>query len=69
LIIGDHNPPFGTLPGGGDDDLSGGPGDEALFGDHWADAGEVTSGDGDDKCSGGAGTDSAASCEAITGVP
>ena len=44
-------------------------GDEALFGDHWADAGEVTSGDGDDKCSGGAGTDSAASCEAITGVP
>jgi hypothetical protein len=29
----------------------------------------VTSGDGDDACHGGAGTDSAVSCEAITGVP
>ena len=69
LIIGDHNPFSGTLLGGGDDELSGGPGDDALFGDHWADVGGVTSGDGDDQCGGGPGTDSAASCEAITGVP
>jgi len=69
FIIGDHNPFSGTLPGGGDDDLSGGAGDDALFGDHWADLGGVTSGDGDDKCSGAAGADSAASCEATTGVP
>jgi Ca2+-binding RTX toxin-like protein len=69
-LVGDHNPFLGTLVGpGGNDILEGDRGDDGLHGDHWADGDGVDSGNGDDLCRGGPGTDTAALCERVSGVP
>jgi Ca2+-binding RTX toxin-like protein len=71
-IVGDHDPVCGIPTGeSGDDQLFGDAGDDQLHGDNNTDTGDpvVDSGDGNDACEGNAGTDTAALCESVTGVP
>ena len=71
-IVGDH---LAANPSGasGEDDLFGDSGNDGLHGDSFAPATPGTlpldSGNGQDECDGGLGTDTAANCEVLTGVP
>jgi RTX calcium-binding nonapeptide repeat (4 copies) len=74
-IVGDH---LAANPSGasGDDDLFGNAGNDGLHGDSFAPATPgppatlpIDSGNGRDRCDGAAGTDTAATCEVLAGVP
>ena len=71
-IIGDHNPVCGVPSGrSGNDTLLGDDGDDQLHGDSFADSGSplFDSGSGKDGRDGGVGTDVAALCESMVGIP
>jgi Ca2+-binding RTX toxin-like protein len=71
-IVGDH---LAANPSGasGDDHLFGDAGNDGLHGDSFAPATPATlpidSGNGQDECDGAEGTDTAANCEDLAGVP
>lgn len=68
-IVGDHL--FSAAPTGasGNDKLFGNEGDDGLHGDSWNPPSGLDHGDGKDHCAGGSGTDTAANCEEVSGIP
>jgi hypothetical protein len=77
--------PTGEARGGGDDTINGGGGNDGVIGDNWgfitmigggmdtlngaAGDDSLVGGPSRDSCAGSTGTDTATTCEAITGVP